>query len=171
VGGRLLELAELPLRQRQVVVRLGVFRIELERSRVFGHGFLAPAVLEQRPAEGIAQLDVVRRDLDPAPECALGALVVAGVLVGHSGAQERVRIQELLADVGDRVPDSLTNSGMFAARSGEVKRSSRTGGLSLPSSSMWVRKSCVYAVLTFDENTSQRLFDDQLCQEFMRAVL
>jgi hypothetical protein len=30
---------------------------------------------------------------------------------------------------------------------------------------------CVYGPLTFDENTSQRLFEDQLCQEFMRAVL
>ena len=68
-------------------------------------------------------------------------------------------------------PGSLTNSGMFAARSGEVKRSSSTGGLSLPCSSMWVRNSCVYGVFTFEEKTSQRLLDDQLCQEFMRAVL
>jgi hypothetical protein len=40
-------------------------------------------------------------------------------------------------------PGRSTNSGMFAARSDDVKRSSRTGGVSLPSSSMWVRKSWV----------------------------
>ena len=68
-------------------------------------------------------------------------------------------------------PGSFTNSGMFAARSGEVKRSSSTGGLSFPLSSIWVRKSCVYGPFTLEEKTSQRLFDDQLCQEFMRAVL
>jgi hypothetical protein len=68
-------------------------------------------------------------------------------------------------------PGRLTNSGMFAARSDEVNRSSRTGGLSLPSSSMCVRKSCVYGPFAFEEKTSQRLFEDQLCQEFMRAVL
>jgi hypothetical protein len=60
---------------------------------------------------------------------------------------------------------------MLAARSGEVKRSSNTGGLSFPFSSICVRNSWVYGVFTFEEKTSQRLFDDQLCQEFMRAVL
>jgi hypothetical protein len=92
------------------------------------------------------------------------------VLVGHSGAQERVRVEELLADVGDRVPRQLDEFGDVRGAIRRVKRSSRTGGLSLPSSSMGEEELRVRR-FTFDENTSQRLFDDQLCQEFMRAVL
>src|SRR5262249_4102229 len=68
-------------------------------------------------------------------------------------------------------PGRFTNSGMFAARSDEVNRSRRTGGVSLPFSSMWVRNSWGYGPFTFEGKTSQRLVGDQLCHEVIRAGL
>ena len=40
-----------------------------------------------------------------------------------------------------------------------------TAGEACPRSSMCVRKSCVYGVFCFEENTSHLLLEDQLCQE------
>ena len=60
---------------------------------------------------------------------------------------------------------------MFTARFAAVEFSIRMAGLSLPSSSTCVRKSCVYGERDFDEKTSQRPFGEKLCQEFMSGVL
>ena len=67
-------------------------------------------------------------------------------------------------------PPSGTNSGMFAARSVPVKRSSTTGGVEFPSSSMWVRNNWVYGVFALDEKTSQRPVELKLCHEFISRV-
>ena len=65
----------------------------------------------------------------------------------------------------------FANSGTLAANSGSLKRDNNTGGLSLPSLSMCVRKISVYGVLTFEENNNHLLLGDQLCQELNRARL
>src|SRR5689334_21019445 len=65
----------------------------------------------------------------------------------------------------------FTNSGMFTARLAAVEFSIRTGGLSCPFSSMWVRNLCVYGERLFEENTSQRPLGEKLCHEFMSGVL
>ena len=50
-------------------------------------------------------------------------------------------------------------------------RSRTTGGVLLPSASMWVRNICVYGDRLFEENTSHRPFGEKLCHEFMSGVL
>src|ERR1022692_1198509 len=65
----------------------------------------------------------------------------------------------------------LTNSGMLTARLAAVEFSMRMAGLSLPSSSMWVRNICVYGDRLLEENTSQRPLGEKLCHEFIRDVL
>src|ERR1017187_5917044 len=65
----------------------------------------------------------------------------------------------------------LTNSGMLTARLLAVEFSIRMAGLSLPSSSMWVRNICVYGERLLEENTSHRPFGEKLCHEFMSGVL
>src|SRR5664279_4536854 len=65
----------------------------------------------------------------------------------------------------------LTNSGMLTARLAAVEFSIRMAGLSLPSSSMWVRNICVYGERLLDEKTSQRPLGEKLCQEFMGDIL
>jgi len=92
-------------------------------------------------------------------------------LVGHSGAQERVRIQKLLANLRDRVAGQLDElrDVRGAVRGREALEQHRRAVVSVLVDV--VRNSCVYGVFTFEENTSHLLLEDQLCQEFMRAVL
>ena len=64
----------------------------------------------------------------------------------------------------------FTNSGMFTARLAAVLFSTRTAGVSLPCSSMWVRNIWVYGERLLEENTIQRPLGEKLCQEFMSGV-
>src|ERR1039458_1553240 len=49
----------------------------------------------------------------------------------------------------------LTNSGMLTARLAAVEFSMRMAGLSLPSSSMWVRNICVYGERLLDRKSTR----------------
>src|ERR1035438_8957509 len=60
---------------------------------------------------------------------------------------------------------------MLTARFAAVEFSMKMGGLSRPSSSMWVRNICVYGERLLEENTSQRPLGEKLCQEFIKSVL
>ena len=65
----------------------------------------------------------------------------------------------------------FTNSGRFTARFGGFMSGTRIAGVSLPFSSMCVRKSCVYGVLRLEEKASHFPFGDHVCQEFIDGPL
>ena len=79
------------------------FGSDRERLLERGDRLLALALLEQREPERVQELHVLGRDGQAALVGADGARVVAGALVGHARAQERVGVEEPLLDLRDRV--------------------------------------------------------------------